>query len=255
LLETPYGTISSQAKSNASFKKEKLMKKIIPKSYETKYDYYATEDGQIYSSVSKKYLKPFSDKDGYLRVRIVLSDGTRKSAPVHRLVLMAFNPVESMELLQTNHKNSCRTDNSLQNLEWCTSQENVYHSITQGYRRTSGEDNFFSEHKEKEIIEILDLIYFTNIPYSEIAAWYNYSSGSIEQIARGKRFEKIKRPSKMKTFRRQNEEEQILEVIDLLQNSTMTQKQIAEKCNVSVSVVSRVKRKETWKHLTRGIVF
>lgn len=46
---------------------------------------------------------------------------------VHRLVCMAFNPLERYDHLQPNHKNRIKSDNNITNLEWCTPHENSLH--------------------------------------------------------------------------------------------------------------------------------
>lgn len=47
---------------------------------------------------------------------------------VHRLVLLAFKPAPNAELLQANHIDGVKTNNTLSNLEWVTPSENIRHS-------------------------------------------------------------------------------------------------------------------------------
>lgn len=63
------------------------------------------------------------DRYGYPRVTLYPSG---KTYTVHRLVAKAFldNPEN---LKQVNHKNGIKTDNSVNNLEWCTLQYNCKH--------------------------------------------------------------------------------------------------------------------------------
>lgn len=67
-------------------------------------------------------LKPGKNK-GYLRVQL-WKDGKCRTAEVHRLVAQVFleNP---NNLPQVNHINEIKTDNRLENLEWCDCKYNI----------------------------------------------------------------------------------------------------------------------------------
>lgn len=70
----------------------------------------------------EKLLTPSEDKDGYLRLSLV-KDKKEKKFMVHRLVAMAF--IDNPENLpQINHKDEIKTNNSVDNLEWCTEEYN-----------------------------------------------------------------------------------------------------------------------------------
>ena len=72
--------------------------------------------------VKECFLKPGSDRGGYLRVGLC-DGGKRKTLKVHRLVCEAFheNPDNKP---QVNHINEIKTDNRACNLEWATAREN-----------------------------------------------------------------------------------------------------------------------------------
>ena len=80
------------------------------------------------------YLKPKTDKDGYLFVHLS-KDGEQTFKSIHRLVAAAFiNRGEAGPVI--NHIDGNRTNNTADNLEWCTVTENNRHSIK--LRRSKG---------------------------------------------------------------------------------------------------------------------
>jgi hypothetical protein len=76
-------------------------------------------------------LKPWLNGGGYLCVTLCNGVKTIRRARIHRLVAEAFIP-NFYNLPQVNHLNCDKQDNRVENLEWCTNQENVRHAVANG---------------------------------------------------------------------------------------------------------------------------
>ena len=85
--------------------------------------YAITSCGKVWSYKYKKFLKPVINHKGYLRVQLY-KDGQSKMYGVHRIVAEAYLP-NPENLPQINHKDENKTNNCLQNLEWCDSKYNA----------------------------------------------------------------------------------------------------------------------------------
>lgn len=96
--------------------------------------YSVSDAGEVRNDKTGRKLKPQIVGHGYYRVH--LSPG-KKRIPIHRLVADAFIPkIEGKT--QINHKNGIKTDNRVDNLEWCTARENCLHRCRKlGFRPPS----------------------------------------------------------------------------------------------------------------------
>lgn len=98
--------------------------------------YQISNMGNIRSFSDKKKgktLKPQINKKGYYSI-LLYSDGKPHPKKVHRLVAEAFIPnLEHKE--QINHINGIKTDNRIENLEWCTNSENQIHAYKNGLEK------------------------------------------------------------------------------------------------------------------------
>lgn len=120
--------------------------------------YSASRCGKI---ISHHRLEPFelkqsNHRQGYKKVCVKTENGI-KNRLVHRLILEAWvGPCP--EGCVTNHRNGVKSDNCLENLEYCTQSENMVHACGYGLSPkppiTRGSECRLSKLNEKKVLAI-----------------------------------------------------------------------------------------------------
>lgn len=93
--------------------------------------YEVSNTGQV-RNYRGKLLRPGLNHNGYLKC-VLCKKGKTKTIYIHRLVAQAFIP-NPQDLPQVNHKDEDKTNNSVDNLEWCNSKYNVNYGCAQDKR-------------------------------------------------------------------------------------------------------------------------
>lgn len=76
-----------------------------------------------------RVLKTWTDSNGYPCVYLCF-DGKRTAMNVHRIIANTFLGDGCGALV--NHKDGCKSNNQIENLEWCTRSENMHHARETG---------------------------------------------------------------------------------------------------------------------------
>lgn len=95
--------------------------------------------------------------NSYVYVTLHDSRGEQYPHTVHRLVAEAYIPNPRNKPC-VNHKNGIKTDNRVDNLEWCTRSENQKHAHDTGLiKPMCGEKTPLSKLKNKEVLQIREM--------------------------------------------------------------------------------------------------
>lgn len=99
-------------------------------------DYGVTRAGRIFSRKSGTWrkLKPQTDTDGYLQVRLY-KNGRGRLTFIHDIVANTFLK-KPRDCYEVNHKDGNKKNNNVSNLEWSTRSDNMLHAHSIGLINT-----------------------------------------------------------------------------------------------------------------------
>lgn len=158
--------------------------------------YLVSTYGRIYSKVSNCILRTGIINSGYERAQLRSINNDKVDCLMHRLVLESFNPVYNMKELQVNHKDTIKTHNWLDNLEWTTNSENMIHAYKNNLYKVGSENNLGGVYSEEQVHKIckgiIDGLSPKQICEDILNTEYNHTSySSIYLIAKGKNWKHI----------------------------------------------------------------
>ena len=141
--------------------------------------YSVTDEGRVWSSFSKKFLKPQSNGKGKGYLQVSLYNGKRfpKLFYVHRLVAKYFI-CNYDNLSEINHKDGNPSNNKVSNLEWVTKKQNIQHAVN---------NNLFPKKLSNQDVVNIRNSAKSGIKYIKIANLYKVNPATISKIINNKR--------------------------------------------------------------------
>lgn len=162
------------------------MKEIVYSDIKFTQKYMITKDGRVFNADRGMFLKFKNDKDGYVDYMLYTTNGV-KHFRASRILMSTYAPVDGYEKLVVNHLDGNVTNNTLDNLEWCTHRENVIHAYKTGLAHgKKGSENSQAKLTDEEVLEIYKLAKENKISGRDIAKKYNVSPSLVSMIANKK---------------------------------------------------------------------
>lgn len=145
--------------------------------------YQVSNTGKVRNKKTGLLLSPQYNKKGYQYVWLSYSHTGKIKWYIHRLVAKHFieNPTNKP---QVNHIDGNKQNNNVDNLEWCTNEENQIHAVLNNlhYQGESHKDSKFSEVSVRLLPEL------TNIGFtvSQLNRLTGVANINIEKVIKGK---------------------------------------------------------------------
>lgn len=243
-------------------------------------NYEISNYGQVYNTLSGKYLTPIQKhqknrKSFYLYNHISTKFGV-KYLPIHRLVAIAFIPIPkkykdlglTYSDLEVNHIDGNRWHNVVNNLEWATHDDNMKHAeknklINHAY----GKRSHASTITNKDAVKICELLESGIFP-KEISNKLNISLRVIQRIKSGESWRMISKnynfPKKeTKTGRNRPNtisDNTIHSICKLLEErasgkNKYSEQIIADKLNISRAYVNLIFNRKCRTDISKGYKF
>jgi len=142
--------------------------------------------GNNIRTLKERILKHNVNKKGYKYVNLHRENNSL-TVTIHRLVAVHFLPCSENEL-QVNHKDCNKLNNNVDNLEWCTPEENTKHAVKNSLY-LYGENNKSSKLTSSDV---LDIRYYAGVIKNKILSnIYHVNERHIRSIINRETWKRI----------------------------------------------------------------
>lgn len=130
--------------------------------------------------LENKILKQYINFSGYVIIKLQ-NNGKIFSRKVHRLVAIAFKPNPN-NYSEINYISGVKTENHVENLEWCDHHHNMKHAVKMGLHRCiQGEDIHLAKLTEEQVLEIREKRK-SGVSLNQLALEYKVSKTTTSKI-------------------------------------------------------------------------
>lgn len=137
-------------------------------------------------TIKERIIKPGKNTGGYLIV-VLRKEGKNKTMKVHRLVAKAFIQNDSLFKNDINHLDEDKTNNNVNNLEWCTREYNINygtHNERMAVSNSKAHTGVYNTKKSKPVKCLETGLIFPSI--MEVQRQLGFNNSSISACCKGK---------------------------------------------------------------------
>lgn len=203
-----------------------------------------TKDGRVYSLKSGRFLNLHKNQKGYLVINLWDGEKLVHNA-VHRLVALAYLD-SSKDGQEVNHKDGDKTNNLWTNLEWCTKQENIQHSVNTGLRDSQKE---YTEEQIHIVCRYLE----QGFRNKDIVEMTGVHPSKVSMVKNGLAYQHISQEYKIRSVKKANRIslDKIEDVCRRL-SSGKSPREIARNLNIGYQTVRYIKRREMHTDISKN---
>jgi transposase len=204
--------------------------------------YLISDTGEVYSEISNKILKLQKSNNGYLRV-----DLQTAVYPVHRLVAEVF--IENPEgKPYVNHKDACKANNHVENLEWVTAKENSEHAVTLGLYNKGEQVN--TARLTEELAYLAAELLLAGWSTAAVAKEFGVTHSTITKLRKRQTWKHLDIYLKDVNVRKSTNVKKLTDVdipvIRALFADGLTNAEIAKKYDVAPATIRHIRIGKTW---------
>lgn len=129
-------------------------------------------------TVKGKVRKPLLNHSGYFRIQLAHRG---EYMAVHRIVALAFIPNPN-KLKEVNHINGVKSDNRVENLEWCSRSENHNHALRTGLLRPPRGSKHWNSKLDEMQVKVIRACASEGITGYKLARYFKVCDSMIYNI-------------------------------------------------------------------------
>lgn len=142
--------------------------------------------GRLFDEARGIHVPQYKCDKGYLSCGYQTNHNSYGTTRIHRLVAEAFIP-KITDKTFVNHKDLCKTNNNIGNLEWVDNQENITHGLLHGSKDNAGGHTYFTP----DDIRNIKAMHSSGDTLVKIAKKYDRTHRSISNIIHGRSYTDI----------------------------------------------------------------